>query len=273
MTDPGSNRDWASIDSDANPEEFVEALDEEAAREDYIEIKLARHELMDVSTGDRILDAGCGQGVDLRLLASRVGSEAELIGVDISETVVEAARERTESTPNIRFETDDVMDLKFSDDSFDAAQAERTLCHADDPKQALSEMVRVTRPGGRVGITEVDLGSHIMDTPTGHSVEDLIPHYAIHKNPLIGRRMYRLMAETGLVDVDASLGAVHDLEFDFLNRAIRFDEWIDAMVEADEIARSAADEWLNGAQTASEDGQFFYGGMGVTVVGTVPAQE
>lgn len=270
MTDSGSKRDWASIDADSDAEEFVEALDEEAAREDYLEVKLERHELMGVAEGDNVLDVGCGQGIDVRLLSSRVGAEGSVLGIDASETMLEAARERTEVTDNVRFERGDALDLGFADDRFDAVQAERVLCHLETPTRALSEFVRVTRPGGRVGISEVDMGSHIMDTPTGHSVEDLDPEYAIHEHPLIGRRMYRLMNEAGLVDVDVSLAAFHDLSFDFLQRVIPYDDWLDAMVAADEISRSEADAWLEAVQTASDEGRFFNGGMGITVVGTVP---
>lgn len=271
MTESGSNRDWSSIDADSDAEEFVEALDEEAARGDYLEMKLERHELMGVGDGDHVLDVGCGQGVDVRLLSSRVGPEGSVIGIDVNGTMLEAARERTQATENVRFESGDAMALEFADDSFDAVQAERVLCHIATPKQALSELLRVTRSGGRVGITDIDLGSHTMDTPTGHSVEDLDPEYAIHEHPKLGRRLYRLMTEAGLGDLQVSLEAVDSYDFDFLNRAIRYDEWLDAMVAADEMSRSKADAWLEACQTASDEGKFFLAGTGFTVVGSVPA--
>lgn len=273
MADPGGTRDWASIDSDSDAEAFVEALDEEAAREEYLQIKLERHESMNVGDGDSVLDVGCGQGIDVRLLASRVGSEGEVIGIDANETMLDAARERTENTENVRFEAGDAMDLSFPDDRFDAVQAERVLCHTEAPERAISELMRVTPPGGSVCVTEIDLGSHVMDIPSGHSVEDLSLEYAIHEDPRMGRRLYRLMNEAGLDDLDVSLEAVDFYDFDFLNRAIRFDEWLDSMVAAGEITDSNADEWLEACQRASDEGQFFYAGTGYTVVGTVPESE
>jgi ubiquinone/menaquinone biosynthesis C-methylase UbiE len=280
MTDADSSttgadpsRDWAHIDADSETEEFVEVLDEAAAREGYIEVKLQRHELLDLSPGDRVLDVGCGQGVDVRLLSSRVGPEWEVVGVDISEKMLDAARERTEHTSNVRFESGDVMDLSFADDSFDAVQCERVLVHTDAPEQALSELARVTRPGGRVGVTEPDLGSILIETPGGQSMDELNPAYAVHKQPLLGRRLFRLVREAGWTNIDVDLNAEHVPNFEFAAQALMLEEWLDAMASAREIPRSEADEWLEGCRQASDEELFFGAGMLFTVVGTVPGNE
>lgn len=269
MTGSDSTRDWANIDADSDAEAFVEALDEEAARKEYVDFTLERHDMMDVAAGDSVLDVGCGQGVDVRLLASHVGADGEVIGIDASQTMLDAARERTENTDTVSFEAGDAMDLSFPDDRFDAVQAARVLCHVEAPERVLSELTRVTRAGGSVGITDIDLGSHVMDIPSGHSLEELSVEYAVHEHPRMGRRLYRLMSEAGLEDIDASLSAADSYDFDFLNRAIRYDEWLDAMVAAGEISRASADEWLDACQRASDEGAFFKAGMGFTVVGTV----
>ena len=272
-TNADPSRDWAHIDSDSEAEEFVDVLDEAAAREVYIEVKLQRHELLGLSPGDRVLDVGCGQGVDVRLLSSRVGPEGEVVGIDISEKMLDAARERTENTSNVRFESGDVMDLSFADETFDAVQAGRVLVHTDAPEQALSEMARVTRSGGRVGVTEPDLGSIIIETPGGQSMDDLNPEHAVHKQPLLGRRLFRLAREAGWTDVDVDLNAEHVPNFEFAAQALMLEEWLGAMVSAGEIPRSEADEWLEGCRQASDEGLFFGAGMGFTVVGTVGGDE
>lgn len=273
MTDADSSRDWAKIDSDTEAEEFVEVLDEEASRKGYIEVKLQRHERLDLSPGDRVLDVGCGQGVDVRLLSSRVGPEGEVVGVDASETMLEAARERTEHTGNVRFESGDAMDLSFADDSFDAVQSERVLVHTDAPDQALSELARVTRPGGRVAVTEPDLGSIIIATPGGQSMDDLNPEYAVHQQPLLGRRLFQLAQEAGWTDLDVDLNAEHVPDFEFAAQALMLEEWLDAMESVGEITRTKANEWLKGCRQANDEGMFFGAGMLFTVVGTVPGAE
>lgn len=274
MTPPhedDSARDWSSIDSDAEAEEFVEAMDEEAAQDEVLEIKARNHELLNLSSGDRVLDVGCGQGVDVRLLAERVGSGGTVVGVDHSETMLDAARERTEAA-NVRFEIDDAMDLTFTEDSFDATHVERVLLHLESPEQALSELVRVTRPGGRVGITEADLGSIVIDTPGGHSLNDLSFDYAVHQHPTMGRQLYRLSKRAGLIDLDLDIGSQAVTDAEYLSKILMIEDWLDAMQNADEITEAEASQWLNGCRSASDDGEFFAAGMSFTVAGTVPEQ-
>lgn len=272
MTDPEPPRDWASIDSDPNAEDFIELLDQEAAHEPQIERKRQRHELLGVSPGDRVLDAGCGQGVDVRLLADSVGAQGEVVGVDVSETMLEAARERTENFANIRYEQADVTDLPFPDNSFDAVQADGVLAHTDAPEDAMYELTRVTRQGGRVGVTDHDLASNIIETPGGQSLSDLDPEYAVHKQPLIGRRLFRIAKAAGLTDIDVEVSAQHVPDFRAAEQAIMIGEWLDAMVSAGEITQQDADAWLEGCRQANEDGTFFGAGMPFTVVGTVPGR-
>lgn len=235
-----------------------------------LERKLQRHELLGVSPGDRVLDAGCGQGVDVRLLADSVGPQGEVVGVDVSKKMLEAARERTENSANIRYERADIVDLGFPNESFDAVQADGVLAHTDAPGDALYELTRVTHPGGRVGVTDHDLASNIIETPGGQSMSDLDPEYAVHKQPLIGRRLFRMAKAAGLTDIDVEVSAQHMPDFRGAEQAIMIEEWLDAMVSAGEITRSDADEWLEGCIKANEDGTFFGAGMAFTVVGTVP---
>ncbi len=75
----------------------------------------------------------------------RGGRDGEVVGVDTGETMLEAARERTEHTGSVRFELGDATGPSFAGDSFDAVQSERVLVHTEGADQALSELARVTR--------------------------------------------------------------------------------------------------------------------------------
>jgi len=99
------------------------------------------------------LDAGCGTGALAFALASNV---AEVVGVDTRADYLEAGRE---SAPeNVRFVEGDVTALPFGYASFDLACCHRVLHHVRRPELAVSELVRVTRPGGRIFIAD-QLGS------------------------------------------------------------------------------------------------------------------
>jgi SAM-dependent methyltransferase len=105
-------------------------------------------------TGSEVaLDAGCGTGALAFALAPFV---AEVVGVDTNVEYLEAAREAAPG--NVRFAEGDVMSLPFDYAAFDIVCCHRVLHHVRRPELAVSELARVTRPGGKVFIAD-QLGS------------------------------------------------------------------------------------------------------------------
>jgi len=102
---------------------------------------------------EAVLDAGSGTGALAFALAPYV---AEVVGVDTRGDYLEAGR--ASAPENVRFAEGDVMALPFGYASFDVACCNRVLHHVRRPELAVSELVRVTRPGGRIFIAD-QLGS------------------------------------------------------------------------------------------------------------------
>jgi SAM-dependent methyltransferase len=101
-------------------------------------------------TGLDVLDLGCGDGTTALPAAER---GANVLGVDIAENLVEAGNRRAAEAglENLRFVQGDARDLDgIPDDSFDLVVSMFGAMFAPDPDQVAKEMVRVTRPGGRV---------------------------------------------------------------------------------------------------------------------------
>jgi SAM-dependent methyltransferase len=109
----------------------------------------------------KVLDLGCGDGTTA-LPAARVG--ADVLGVDIASNLVEAGnrRARAEGLTNCRFEEGDATNLEdLRDDSFDLVVSIFGAMFAPKPFDVAKEMVRVTRPGGRI-----TMGNWIPNDPT-----------------------------------------------------------------------------------------------------------
>lgn len=100
---------------------------------------------------DVVLDAGCGSGRNISILSPLVGT---VIGVDYSEQMIERAKERVaaEKLSNVTVIQGDVTSLQFSDNTFDKVICASVLQYLDDADcaQAVHEMVRVCKPGGRL---------------------------------------------------------------------------------------------------------------------------
>jgi SAM-dependent methyltransferase len=126
------------------------ALQEERAPE--LAARVAR--LLSPLDGDeRALDAGCGAGALAFALAPLV---REVVGVDLSAGLLEAARERAPS--NCSFAEADVTALPFDWGEFDLTGCLRVLHHVHRPELVVSELARVTRPAGRILVVD-QLGS------------------------------------------------------------------------------------------------------------------
>jgi SAM-dependent methyltransferase len=114
-----------------------------------------------ITKGMRVLDLGCGDGTTA-LPEARLG--ADVLGVDIARNLVDAGNRRAaeQGLSNLKFQQGDAADLRdLSDDSFDLVVSIFGAMFAPKPNDVAKEMVRVTRPGGRIV-----MGNWIPNDPT-----------------------------------------------------------------------------------------------------------
>ena len=123
------------------------------ARMDWLNRALSgryRRALFGDATG-RTLDVACGVGTNATYLAA----DTEYVGIDISDAVLTAARQRLEdSQQETTLYEMDAQNMAFPDDSFDTVISSLSTCTFPDPVAALSEMGRVCAPDGRVLLLE-----------------------------------------------------------------------------------------------------------------------
>ncbi len=111
--------------------------------------------LCHVERAREVLNVGCGIGIGSVYLAKKYG--CHVVGMDISEKMIEWSRRRAQEDKvenNVEFLIGDVLDLPFETGRFDVVFAESVLIFVDNKAQAIQECVRVTKPGGYVGLNE-----------------------------------------------------------------------------------------------------------------------
>jgi len=111
--------------------------------------------LCHIEAAREILNVGCGIGVGSTYIAKKY--DCHVVGVDISEKMIEWSRRRAREErveAKVEFRTADVLDLPFEAGRFDVVFAESVLIFVEDKAQAIRECVRVTKPGGFVGLNE-----------------------------------------------------------------------------------------------------------------------
>ncbi|GIM92880.1 class I SAM-dependent methyltransferase [Paractinoplanes toevensis] len=113
-------------------------------------------------SGERVLDVGCGCGGTTAEIARAVAPPGSVVGLDLAEAMVAAARARfaAETGPGLRFVAGDVEVLDLAPGApFDAAYSRMTLMLLADPVAGLTTIRRSLRPGGRLAATVFRDGS------------------------------------------------------------------------------------------------------------------
>ena len=143
-----------------------------------------------------VLDIATGTG-DLALLIEKILKPESIIGCDISEGMMQVAREKCHrrGITNIRFEKEDCTALSYPDNCFDALTSSFGVRNFQELEKALGEMHRVLRPGGHLVILE-------LSSPTKFPMKQLFPVYAKYVMPTLGRlfskdaKAYRYLPES-----------------------------------------------------------------------------
>ncbi|CAF3923675.1 unnamed protein product [Rotaria sp. Silwood1] len=144
--------------------DFVEHLLKQRLSQEWIDAKQRVIQIMKLDQFDnsqeiKILDIGCGLGIDLMLVAEeaiRLGKRVSIIGLDQNSTMIEEAKKLYESKKDnlssnvsIKIIRGDILQMEFDDETFDIVRSDITLQHVDLSK-ALMEIKRVLKVNGRL---------------------------------------------------------------------------------------------------------------------------
>ncbi|RCW62574.1 methyltransferase domain-containing protein [Saliterribacillus persicus] len=102
-----------------------------------------------ITEGFTILDVGCGTGAINSGMAEAVGEKGKVFGVDNNPEFIEAANEKYKDVSHLTFEEADIYHLPF-ENTFDVVTSARVLQWLEQPEQALKNMVKATKKGGKV---------------------------------------------------------------------------------------------------------------------------
>ena len=159
--------------------------------------------------GMSLLDCGCGPGSITMGLAQAV-YPGQVVGTDLEESQLKLAQQHSDQQgiANVRFQVGDVYELTFPDSSFDRVFAGSVLSYLTEPLRALGEMRRVLRPGGVIGVRNIDFDGCLV-WPWD---QVLLQSYALFQrvstlnggNHRIGKSLRGLLQQAGFVRCEAS---------------------------------------------------------------------
>jgi ubiquinone/menaquinone biosynthesis C-methylase UbiE len=229
------------------------------------------YELLDPEPGMRVLDVGCGAGVDLPALSQLVGPLGATVGLDHNSDLVAAARHMVEDHKNpqasaITILHGDAQHMTIPDATFERVRTDRALQHFPEPIQAVTEMWRVLAPGGVVTLVEPDWGSIVISPgdPDSHSDATVTKVFGwIQRqlaNPFIGRQLnqiFREMPQGAWESVNIVVAPFTFNRWEDVNNLMLLTRAAQALSMEQPTLADELQQWLEAAQRASEKGTFF----------------
>jgi SAM-dependent methyltransferase len=140
---------FRNVDTSGDTDACNRCLDTIAAIPFFHEIKRDSIRIIAHERSQKVLDAGCGTGIDLLALASALSEPFQIVGLDASTSLLARAAERTCGIGNhCSLVKGDILEIPFRDGTFDACRIDRVLQHIREPEQAIRELTRILKPGG-----------------------------------------------------------------------------------------------------------------------------
>jgi ubiquinone/menaquinone biosynthesis C-methylase UbiE len=257
---------FSNVEATHDPAALVAFLDARTGIEGERQVKEIELAMLRLEPGLAVLDVGCGTGDDAREIAALVGLEGRVVGVDVSPTMIGEARKRSLATDaRIEFIEGSALALPYPDESFDRVRTDRVLVHLQEPARALAEMVRVVRPGGRVVVSELDLGTQFLDSRDQQTTQRVLSSFADRTvSGRIGRALPRLLGEAGLSDIECAPRVIRT-NLKFFHRMI--DGHLGHPDVVKEFGKGELDAWWQDLAAADAAARFNYGVTVLTVAG------
>jgi SAM-dependent methyltransferase/TusA-related sulfurtransferase len=155
----------------------------------------------ELASGSRVLDVGCGGGIDVLLAARRVGADGHVTGLDLLPEMCVRARANAEEAGvrNVEIVEGEMEAIPLPDDAVDAVISNGVINLSARKMRALFECARVLRPGGHLCLTDVTIDER-----------DLPPEVLLHPAAWSGcaagamaeRALLRALGRVGLVDIE-----------------------------------------------------------------------
>ena len=239
--------------------------------------KQRTYELMQIRYGDKVLDVGCGPATDTILLASLVGKNGQVVGVDNDKEQIIQANQRAIDAKVGQWVAHCLTDghqLPFDSNFFNSVRSERVFQHSLNSNQLLQEMIRVTKPGGWIVVFDTDWSTMTVDTDL-IDIEQKIKKYHVENaiiNGYAGRQLYRMFLESGLHDIYIEMAPTYITDYQISRQVAWLDLTEKSALEAGIISQQELEKLHTDLVNSDFENKYFAAILQMLVAGRKPYQ-
>lgn len=165
-----------------------------------------------VREGMHVLDLGCAAGTTCRMMAGLVGDTGLIVGIDSSADRLTEGRLHADHCPRIEYRQGDAARIPAADGEFGVSWSRFLFEYVPRPETALAEMIRVTKPGGTVAVSDIDgncIWHHPCEPSLRAEIDDALRSLGDSFNPRAGLSLYTMFVDAGLRDIEVDVRPYH----------------------------------------------------------------
>jgi ubiquinone/menaquinone biosynthesis C-methylase UbiE len=220
-------------------------------------------EALQLRTGERVLEVGCGAGFYTAEVAQWVGPTGRVCAIDLSADQIAAAHSRCAAFPWVTCREADAVALPYEDRVFDVVYGAQIFEYIASLDTALREVQRVLRPGGRCAILATDWNTAVWHSRYPERMQRILTAWAAHTHTP------NLPSILGAQLRQAGLEPLRQTPVPMLNRSYHghsFSYWVARMIQAYVVGRQAvtsvkAEAWLQEFEELEHQGAYFFCSM------------
>ena len=209
--------------------------------------------------GERILDVGVGTGHMAFDMAKATIGHNEIVGIDISDDMLNICRDRCTDLPNVSFEMADLYDLPFNEESFDVVLSVQVFEYLEDVQRALLELHRVLKPGGRLILRDADWGTLIWESGNPDRMRHMLDIWDQHlADPFSPRTLAAQVDKAGFANCSVSAFVTVETDYD----VTQINYYLARFVAPYAISQGAGErdvaDWLADLDAQANAGRYFF---------------
>ena len=215
---------------------------------------------LDLKSGERVLDIGCGVGFLAYEMAIQVGESGLVICLDQNQEMISHAKQRCKNVRQTEFYEGDAGKLPVEDHSLDAVSCTQVLLYVENVSLVLTEIKRVLKPGGRVVIVETDWRGVILNSADYSLTQQIFSAWdTTVPSPNLPVHLRQLLKKHGFSKIQVEAIPILNTGYSPSNFSHGVIKWIAKNAEKKGvISKEQTKDWLTDLEKLEKEDSYFF---------------